>query len=363
MVNEREKQLKSLTRILHGESGALMDESSVQELDQQLRSIQAEVQQLESRVSEESSKNDGQLGFVRDRYNAAEKKKEKLVEQLDEHNNEVKEVEDDLRRLNNDLRLFHQTQAAANETAPNRPKTEAQHKAYMAELAAKTASYKALKGELEYEKEENKVLMNTEVKLKGQMKSSTEANTELEKSKGLSGYTATEENLAQISSLKASIDANKGETLDEISNLVEKINNSLKDRKNKLAPMIKELRTVRQSFEEIENVYREKKANYLGMKLGYESERVKLETDVKEVTAALQEEESNFHFNHGLMNLAQVRVKMLQQESRYQNNEEKFPIREYRTYKDYYEKEIQREEMKAKQLRNEKKYLSEKNGK
>jgi predicted nuclease with TOPRIM domain len=48
----------------------------------------------------------------------------------------------------------------------------------------------------------------------------------------------------------------------QISKLVEKINNQIKEKKGKLAPLIKELRQVRTDFSQLESEYNEKKSLY-----------------------------------------------------------------------------------------------------
>ena len=48
----------------------------------------------------------------------------------------------------------------------------------------------------------------------------------------------------------------------QISKLVERINNQIKEKKGKLAPLIKELRQVRTDFSQLESEYNEKKSLY-----------------------------------------------------------------------------------------------------
>ena len=55
--------------------------------------------------------------------------------------------------------------------------------------------------------------------------------------------------LAKLSALKADVDDYKGKTLNEISRIVTDINQALKEKKNKLAPQIKDLRTVRLQYQ------------------------------------------------------------------------------------------------------------------
>merc|ERR1712193_579367 len=90
------------------------------------------------------------------------------------------------------------------------------------------------------------------------------------------GMRETEAALEKASVEKAQVDQAKGKTLDEISAIVTKINAQLKDKKNKLAPQIKALRSVRQSFQAVEVKYMEKKAVYDQAKSGMDAELTKL---------------------------------------------------------------------------------------
>ena len=65
-----------------------------------------------------------------------------------------------------------------------------------------------------------------------------------------------------VSEQKAEVDEVKGKTLEEISAVVEQINTQITSRKQKLAPQIKELRTLRTKFQELETEYLEKKGLY-----------------------------------------------------------------------------------------------------
>merc|ERR1712072_796817 len=76
------------------------------------------------------------------------------------------------------------------------------------------------------------------------------------------GMHETEAMLEKASVEKSQVDRAKGKTLDEISAIVQKINQQLKEKKNKLAPQIKALRSVRQNFQQVEVKYLEKKGTY-----------------------------------------------------------------------------------------------------
>merc|ERR1719223_2539105 len=99
----------------------------------------------------------------------------------------------------------------------------------------------------------------------------------------------TEVMLEKASIEKSQIDRAKGKTLDEISAIVQKINAQLKDKKNKLAPQIKALRSVRQNFQQVEVKYLEKKTTYDQAKSGMDSELSKVAGEVKQLESDVLE--------------------------------------------------------------------------
>ena len=72
----------------------------------------------------------------------------------------------------------------------------------------------------------------------------------------------TAKQLGEVSVAKIEVDEMKGLQLEEISQLVKDINSSIKEKKAKLAPNIKELRTLRDSYKQIESHYAEKKKEH-----------------------------------------------------------------------------------------------------
>jgi hypothetical protein len=73
---------------------------------------------------------------------------------------------------------------------------------------------------------------------------------------------------------------------------------TIKERKGALAPQIKELRTVRQRFQDVEAEHTEKKKAYDAAVLQYSASYAKLETEVKELAASVLGDESKYHLTH-----------------------------------------------------------------
>lgn len=64
--------------------------------------------------------------------------------------------------------------------------------------------------------------------------------------KGVSGFHNAQDELEKVSSIKAELDEKKGQTLEEMSVMVQKLNLKIAEKKARLAPVIKELRPLRQ---------------------------------------------------------------------------------------------------------------------
>lgn len=85
---------------------------------------------------------------------------------------------------------------------------------------------------------------------------------ELERKKGIAGYSTVEDQIQGVSELKEQMDNNKSQSLQELTGLIQQIEQEVKEKKTKLAPGIKKLRTIRQRMSEIEDEYQGKKKDY-----------------------------------------------------------------------------------------------------
>ncbi|CAB3996522.1 intraflagellar transport 81 homolog, partial [Paramuricea clavata] len=101
--------------------------------------------------------------------------------------------------------------------------------------------------------------------------------SQLEAQKGVSGFHDTQEELEKVSTVKSGLDEQKGKSLDEISDMVRKLNSTIVEKKTSLAPIIKELRPMRQKCQEVTSEYDERKAIYENLAANLESNMSKLE--------------------------------------------------------------------------------------
>ena len=67
----------------------------------------------------------------------------------------------------------------------------------------------------------------------------------MEKKQGVSGYRDTQEALENVSAMKSEMDHMKGQTLEDISGLVNQLMKKIQEKRNALAPIVSELRVTR----------------------------------------------------------------------------------------------------------------------
>jgi hypothetical protein len=83
--------------------------------------------------------------------------------------------------------------------------------------------------------------------------------------------------LEAASEAAGEVDSGKESTLEEISAIVRRMNDALKDRKTMLAPQIKLLREVRKEYQDVDGEYSRKKQTYDKVAVGLEVERQSIE--------------------------------------------------------------------------------------
>ena len=81
--------------------------------------------------------------------------------------------------------------------------------------------------------------------MKGRADNLDEFMKNLEKQKGISGYTNVHNQIQDVSKNKENLDNKKDQTLQEITAIVSEIESEVRDKKQKLAPEIKKLRGLR----------------------------------------------------------------------------------------------------------------------
>ena len=121
---------------------------------------------------------------------------------------------------------------------------------------------------------------------------------EIEKKKGIQGYSQVEDQIQGVSELKEKLDNVKSSSLQELTALIQRIDVEVKEKKQKLAPEIKRLRTLRNKFSEIEVEYNERKRNYDAVQSNLDQEKERMDKDIGHNLKEYKESEGKFHQNN-----------------------------------------------------------------
>ena len=68
----------------------------------------------------------------------------------------------------------------------------------------------------------------------------------IEATKGVVGYHSTADELSKLSEAKSTVDTKKAHTLEDITEIVQKFKKKVDERKTQLAPLLQELKPLRQ---------------------------------------------------------------------------------------------------------------------
>lgn len=225
--SEKRAQLAELERNVSSEP---ISSDEVADLENDLHRLEQSVDALTRQRDAQLANSDGKVRFMRQRVIDLEKKQLEIEESLKEAEGERKEAEDELQRLGKEY-----TELLGS---GERPRTEAQMKQFVAELTSKTKLYKQLKFELQSRKQELEVLKRTEAILRSRDEHVQELQEDLEREKGIEGFGKAQETLEDISKQNSGLDHEKGSTLEELSEIVAKINDTLQKKQRKLAPQV-----------------------------------------------------------------------------------------------------------------------------
>ena len=342
----RRQKLEKLQRTL---SEPPKTETDVQQIQQEVRMLQREIQRLNDSINEAQGKrgDDGMAVFRQQGALVAKKleKKEAQVEKAEDARDRLKSKVEDL-------------ESRLRQMPGGRMMRGEEFKNYANKLRSKTNQFRKLKQELSDLRQETVVLSRTEAILKGRCDGLEEFMEKLEARHGIEGYQTMEERDDKISMLSSALNQTKGKTLEEISKIVTDINQALKERKNKLAPQIKELRAVRGEYQDIERVYLEKKGMFESTAAGLESERVKLEMQCGRNQDEALKVEREYHMLNSMLQNAKVDLERVQLEEQFSKGDGQL-LPDFKTFKELYQNKISQQQSLSQALRKHQNALKE----
>ncbi|XP_063346868.1 intraflagellar transport protein 81 homolog [Pelmatolapia mariae] len=352
MVSEKlPKELEGMRRTVQFlqkvASEPAMGQADLQELEDKIKEADSQINQLIEKRMMRYDPMDDKLSLYRQQASIIARRKESKAEELQEAREELAAAERELRQRTN------QTQGSDGEEVIRGDEM----KRLVAKLRSKGTVYKKKRQEIAELKADYGVVQRTEEILKQRHDAVQQKLQAVEAEKGISGYSDTQEELERVSAIKSELDEKKGRTLDDMSEMVKKLNSMIVEKKSALAPIIKELRSLRQQSQELGQEYEEKKAQYESCAAGLESNRSKLEQEVKALRDEMAQKENRYHHINTMSEILEMQIQRAAEEMKAYVSPD--PQEKKKAIREVYMKNISEQELLGKKLREEQKTVRE----
>lgn len=324
-----------------------MGQPDIDELNKRIKQLSAEINSLIEKRMVRNDPIDDKLSLFRQQASIIGRKKEAAAEKLQDAMDELSNAESEFQKKKDLLKDSEGSEVLKGD----------EFKRYVNKLRGKSTVYKKKRQELAELRAEYGVLARTEEILKGKDETFQEQLASLEAKKGVSGFHETQEELEKVSAIKSELDEQKGKTLEDISELVRTLIGTIADKKSALAPVIKELRPMRQKCQEMTGDYEEKKTFYENLAAGLESNTSKLEQEVRGLREELTHEEGRYHYLHCMLKVLDVQQKRIDEELKAYRSADTTDRK--KSFRDQYTKKIQEQENLGKSLRDKQKSVRE----
>uniref|UniRef100_A0A673LDH4 Intraflagellar transport protein 81 homolog n=1 Tax=Sinocyclocheilus rhinocerous TaxID=307959 RepID=A0A673LDH4_9TELE len=278
MVSEKlPRELENMRKVVQYfqkvASEPALGQAELRELEDKIRETNTEINHLIEKRMMRNDPMDDKLSLFRQQAAIIVRKKETKVEELQEAREELAAVEREMNMKSSQARERGGAELIRGD----------EFKRYVAKMRGKSSTYKKKRQEIAELKVEYGVLQRTQEILRERHTAGQQQLQSLEAQRGISGYSDTQEELERVSAIKSELDEMKGRTLDDMSEMVKLHSLLFCLLKQELAP----------EFEQ-------KKAQYDTCAAGLESNRSKLEQEVRMLREETAQEESRYHHINSL---------------------------------------------------------------
>lgn len=230
---------------------------------------------------------------------------------------------------------------------------EDEFKRYVGRLRTMNVEFKKKKIELSALKAECGVLARTEEILRSKDSDADELLELLEKKQGVHGYRQAQEAIEDASAAKSELDEQTGRKLKDITVAVAELTAKIESKKASLAPLIKNVRPLRQECQELQAEHAEKKLIYDGVAIGLQTQRSELEREVHALWEETLLEESRYHYLQCMLKSLELQQERVAAEMRCYVSSDLAEKR--KSLRDQYTRKIQEAENQGKALRDKQK--------
>jgi len=337
-IEARKKTVKDLQKVALEPA---MTQQDLEDIDAEINRVTSQINKLVEKRMMQGNPAKDKLGIFRQQASILAHKKETLAETVQQQRDEAASLQQELEEKRKTLQDLGGKVLKGDE-----------YKKYVAKLRTKSNVYKKSRAALGEMRAECSVLQRTETILQKKNELANRKMSALESKKGITGFRETQDELEKVSAMKSTMDEVKHRTLDDMSEMVDKLNRVIQTKKSSLAPVVKEMRSIRQRNQEVENEFNEKKSHYESISAGLESNRAQLEQSVSALREEVFNQDSRFYYLQCMSKIAQSRLDRANNEmTNYTRGDKKKSLREI------YNKKIQEQDNLSKTLREQQKNI------
>ena len=343
-LEHRKHAVASLEKVLNQPA---LTQADLQELKRRIKEANNEAKEISDKKNVSSDPMEDKLTLFRQQAAIIARKKETTAERLNDARASLNHAEDEIRDKRSQLGSMGGEVILKGDD----------FKKYVNSLRTKSNEYKEKRQALSELKSEYGVLARTLEVINSRNDNLQQTLSAMEAAQGVSGYRNTQENLEKVADQKATLDEQKGATLEDMSGLVSQLSLKISERKARLAPIIKELRPLRQQCQDMQVDYDEKKHQYDSTALQLQSNMGKLESSVKGLRDEILGAESKYHTLYNQRIVLEVWQERVTEEMKlYVSNK---PEDKVKSFRDKFMKAINEAEKRSKALKDEQKAVRE----
>jgi intraflagellar transport protein 81 len=248
--------------------------------------------------------------------------------------NELSSLQADNNKALNDIRE-RQLRITQLQSATNMLRSD-DFRDFSNQVRAKKAATEGMRTRLAELRTEWGTLTFTETTLQEQYNALDAAIGDLESKLGLQGYSRTVEALSKLTHEKDAIEEVKGKTLEELSRVVQEFTLAIREGRTRLAPLINELRAVRQTAAEVDQEWSEKKSQYEYQENLLTEDIQKIDEEVTRLKEETSANESLYHRVRTQDILLAAQAQRAAEEKKYRSDPSASLDPQHKTYADYF---------------------------